>query len=330
MSQVRAFNHDILIGPYGASSLKSAADFHAAGANAAWFHGFDEASFSACDAFGLAACVEFPTFRADFARRPELVPIGIDGLPIRHGELVQGVCLSNLDFLAEIEANLRQGIRQFNPRGIWFDYLAYAGWFETPRPDLQDNCFCQSCMKDFCQTTGIDADTPMQIVSEHGDAWQTYKRRKIAGYSRHYANLVREIHPDCIIGIYMCPWQPYEFDAALGRIFGQDYQLLAESVDVFTPLIYVHKSGREPTWGKAYLEASDHFVPPGKKVQLILDYLDFPDSLEATARSGVASWGFQMYGGGEVFDHPKQIDIFRRSAEQIRRMWQDNRAIRPV
>jgi hypothetical protein len=37
-----------------------------------------------------------------------------------------------------------------------------------------------------------------------------------------------------------------------------------------------------------------------------------------------------MYGGGEVFDHPKQIDIFRRSAEQIRRMWQDNRAIRPV
>jgi len=323
MSPERIASQEIMIGPYGASSLKAASAFHSAGANAAWFHGFDDASFAACDRFDLAACVEFPTFRADFSRRPELVPIGVDGQPIRYGDLVQGVCLSNQDFLAEIEANLRNGIRQFKPKGIWFDYLTYAGWFETPQPDLQDNCFCRSCIADFCQTTGIDADTPLQIIAEHGDSWHHYKRHKIAGYARHYASLVHEIHPGCIIGIYMCPWQPSEFDGALGRIFGQDYHLLADSVDVFTPLIYVYKSGREPSWGKAYLEASDRFVPPGKKVQLILDYLDFPGSLEKTARSGVASWGFQMYGGGAIFDYGEQIDIFRRSAEQIRLMWQD-------
>ena len=39
-------------------------------------------------------CAEFATFRADFDARPELIPIWADGRPIRYGQLVQGVCLS--------------------------------------------------------------------------------------------------------------------------------------------------------------------------------------------------------------------------------------------
>ena len=70
------------------------------GANYAtlWFHGFDAAAFDACQKRDIAACVEFKTFRADFATRPELIPIGVDGKPIRYGKLVQGVCLSKQRF----------------------------------------------------------------------------------------------------------------------------------------------------------------------------------------------------------------------------------------
>jgi hypothetical protein len=79
-----------------------------------------------------------------------------------------------------------------------------------------------------------------------------------------------------VIGAYMCPWTPQEFDGALRRIFAQDYNLLAEFIDVFTPLIYAHKSGRPAQWGREFLEQSPVFIPSGAKTQLILDMLDFP------------------------------------------------------
>ena len=147
-----------LFGPYGSGALKYADRLAAHGANACWFHGFDARAFELCAQNKLAACVEFKTFRADFAQRPELIPIGVDGRPIRYGSLVQGVCLSKKEFLAETEAHLLDGLKQFRPAGIWLDYLTYGGWFETPDPDLQESCFCPECVAEFRQSTGCEGD----------------------------------------------------------------------------------------------------------------------------------------------------------------------------
>src|SRR5262245_31835903 len=110
-------------GPYGGSALAHPDRILALGGNAAWFHMFDPASFEACARHNLAACVEFKTFRADFDTHPELVPIGSDGRPIRYGELIQGVCLSQSAFLEETEAALIAGVTAYQPAGIWLDYL---------------------------------------------------------------------------------------------------------------------------------------------------------------------------------------------------------------
>jgi hypothetical protein len=115
----------------------------------------------------------------------------------------------------------------------------------------------------------------------------------------------------------MCPWTPEEFDGALTRIFAQDYNLLAPAIDVFTPLIYVQKSGRSAQWGRYFLEQASKFVPHHRKVQLILDAQDFPDSLLATAESSQPSWGIQLFGGAQVFSDSKQAQIFRTAVEQI-------------
>ncbi|MCJ7818702.1 MAG: hypothetical protein MUP25_02640, partial [Syntrophales bacterium] len=149
-------SHPVLFGPYGSNALAYIDRFAEYGANAAWFHGFDQDAFEACQVHGIAPCVEFKTFRADFVARPALIPTGADGEPIRYGSLVQGVCLSQGDFLEETEANLLEGIKNYQPTGIWLDYLTYAGWFETPHPDLQESCFCPDCIADFCTATGID------------------------------------------------------------------------------------------------------------------------------------------------------------------------------
>jgi hypothetical protein len=309
----------LLFGPYGSAALVYIDRFAAYGANACWFHGFDPAAFEACRQHRLAACVEFKTFRADFNARPELIPTGVDGRPIRYGQLVQGVCLSQQEFLEETEENLLAGLRTFQPAGIWLDYLTYAGWFETPQPDLQESCFCPACIADFCEAMDLDVTTPGQILAGYSGQWTRYKCERVARFAAHYAELIRSHLPHCIVGAYMCPWTPDEFDGALTRIFAQDYALLAPAIDVFTPLIYVQKSGRSAGWGRDFLEQAPTFIPPDHKVQLILDALDFPDSLLAAAEASRPSWGIQLFGGAHVFSDPAQAQIFLTAVEQIRR-----------
>ena len=308
----------VFFGPYGSAALQYVDRFAAYGANACWFHGFDGAAFEACERHGIAACVEFKTFRADFDAHPELIPIGVDGQPVRYGSLVQGVCLSQQDFIDEVEHNLIAGLREYRPAGIWLDYLTYAGWFETPEPDLQESCFCAACVRDFCAATGIDAASPDEILARYADQWTQHKCERIAAFGRRYAELIRTYLPGCIVGAYMCPWTPAEFDGALTRIFGQDYARLAPSIDVFTPLIYCKKSGRTPDWGREFLHQAPSFVPAERKVQLILDAIDFPVSLLAAAASPRPSWGMQLFGGAQVFSDAEGARILRSAVEQIR------------
>jgi hypothetical protein len=279
---------------------------------------FDAGAFDACARRGIAACVEFKTFRADFDAHPELIPIGVDGRPIRYGRLVQGVCLSQPAFLEETETHLRAGVATYRPAGIWLDYLTYAGWFEEPDPDLQESCFCRACIATFCEATGIDAPTPAEILTRHAGAWAEHKCARIAGFAARYAQIIRAALPGCVVGAYMCPWTPAEFDSALTRIFAQDYARLAPAIDVFTPLIYGTKSGRPATWGRAFLEAAPGFVPPDRPVQLILDALDGPASLAETAAAARPSWGLQVFGGDKVFADPAFARVFQEAVARIR------------
>jgi hypothetical protein len=308
----------LLFGPYGGGALAHVGRLAEHGANACWFHMFDEAAFEACQGHGIAACVEFKTFRADFDANPELIPIGADGRPIRYGALVQGVCLSQPAFLEQTEASLRAGVRDFQPAGIWLDYLTYAGWFEVPDPDLQESCFCPGCIATFCEQTGIDAPTPAEILGRHAARWAQHKCERIAGFGAHYAQIIRAALPQCVIGAYMCPWTPAEFDGALTRIFAQDYALLAPAIDVFTPLIYGTKSGRPASWGRELLEAAPAFVPRERRVQVILDALDGPESLLETAAAATPSWGLQLFGGAAIFADPALARAFRTAVERIR------------
>ncbi|MCJ7700670.1 MAG: hypothetical protein MUO62_03730, partial [Anaerolineales bacterium] len=145
-----------------------------------------------------------------------------------------------------------------------------------------------------------------------------HKCERIARLGAYYAGVIRRQLPGCTIGAYMCPWQPEEFDRALTRIFAQDYTMLAPAIDIFTPLIYAKKSGRSPDWGRAFLEAEAGFIPPEREVQLILDALDFPDSLEAAAAASRPSYGIQMFNGAQVFSDPQKAAVFRTAVEEIR------------
>ena len=102
-------------------------------------------------------------------------------------------------------------------------------------------------------------------MQKHAVLWRRHKCEKNRRFAARYAGLIRASQPDCIIGAYMCPWAPHEYDGAITRIFGQDVDLLADAIDVFTPLIYTAKSGRSADWGKEYLEKSGEWMPSRQK-----------------------------------------------------------------
>jgi len=306
-----------MIGTYGSSALKHSAQFSGINADTAWFHGFDDWAFNECAKHGINACVEFAAFRADYQKFPHLIPKGIDGLPIRHGENLQGICLSNPDFLEEIETRLKAGLSAYSPAGIWLDYMTFGGWFEDPTPDLQDSCFCTDCIKHFNQMTNIDETEPKRITANHRETWIAYKCRRVADFTAKYASIIRSMRPQAVIGIYMCPYTPNEYNGALRGIFAQDYALLAPSIDIFTPLIYCAKSGRDAGWGRTFLEVSPSFVPAGKPVQLILDAKDYPACMEQTVLSSVRSKGLQMFSGVEIFKDKSSMEIFARCALKL-------------
>ena len=87
---------------------------------------------------------------------------------------------------------------------------------------------------------------------------------------------------------------------------------------MFTPLIYCTKSGKAPDWGRKFLEAAPGFVPQGRSVQLILDALEYPDSLLAAAQSAVPSRGIQVFSGDRIFSDPAWAAIFAKAVGQIR------------
>jgi len=305
-----------LYGVYGNRGKEYTTEMKSIGCNSLWFYGFDEEAFESCAAAGLAACVEFKTFCDDFDRNPHLIPIGIDGKPIRYGENVQGICLSQREYIEQRFFELEQGLKIFTPQGVWLDYLSYAGWFESPSPDLQESCFCSSCVETFCSETGLDVQSPAEIISSYQRQWTDHKCKRIADLGQRFANTIKTVNSDCIVGVYMCPWQPHEFEGALRRIFAQDYKLFSEFTDVFTPLIYAGKSGRHPSWGKEFLKASNQFVPNYLPVQPILDMLDFPESLEEIVRTD--TWGFQLFGGADIFDDVEKKKTFAKLISMIK------------
>jgi hypothetical protein len=59
---------------------------------------------------------------------------------------------------------------------------------------------------------------------------------------------VEELKPGTLLGIYHCPWTDDEFDGARRQILGLDYDLLRDVVDVFSPMVYHARMGRNPDW----------------------------------------------------------------------------------
>jgi len=205
---------------------------------------------------GLKVYAEFATLNGKnyVDQHPEAWAINEKGERVEAASWFMGVCPTEPGFRQYRFNQLRDLLKEYELDGVWMDYVHWHAQFEEPEPILEETCFCDHCLGTFSEDAGIgipEGSIPEKarwILENHDKSWREWRCRVINDWAREMKSILREIRPEALLGLYHCPWDDQEFNGARYRILGLDYDLLKETIDVFSPMVYHGRMGRDPGW----------------------------------------------------------------------------------
>lgn len=205
---------------------------------------------------GMKVYAEFATLNGKnyVEEHPEAWAINEKGEPVEAASWFMGVCPTEPGFRQYRFNLLRKLLSEFDIDGVWMDYVHWHAQFEEPEPILPETCFCEQCLAAFSNDTGLEIpegktpDKAQWILENHDPEWRDWRCKVILDWSVEIRNIINEVKPGILLGIYHCPWTDEEFDGARRRILGLDYDLLRDFFDVFSPMVYHARMGRGPGW----------------------------------------------------------------------------------
>ncbi|MEQ6118944.1 family 10 glycosylhydrolase [Reichenbachiella sp. MALMAid0571] len=211
---------------------------------------------------GAKVFAEFATLNGKnyVEKHPEAWAINEKGNKIEAATWFMGVCPTEPEFRKYRFAQLRELLVNFDLDGVWMDYVHWHAQFEDPKPILPETCFCDHCLANFSQSTGLEipgkntSESAAWILNNHEEMWRKWRCKVIFDWTVEIKQIVKEIRPKALLGLYHCPWNDQDFDGARRRILGLDYDLLQETVDVFSPMVYHARMGRNPEWVEENIE----------------------------------------------------------------------------
>ncbi len=205
---------------------------------------------------GLKVYAEFATLNGKnyVQDHPEAWAINDKGERVEAASWFMGVCPSEPGFKAFRMKQLRDLLTTFDLDGIWMDYVHWHAQFEEPEPILPETCFCNHCLDKFSRETEIDI--PEGSISEKAEwilentdpEWRDWRCEVIKEWAVDMKAIIQEVKPGALLGLYHCPWDDSEFNGARRRILGLDYDILKDVIDVFSPMVYHGRMGRDPEW----------------------------------------------------------------------------------
>ncbi len=207
---------------------------------------------------GLRVFAEFATLNGKnyVEKHPEAWALNEKGEKVEAASWFMGVCPTDPGFRQYRFNQLQELLLKFDLDGVWMDYLHWHAQFEEPEPILPETCFCNHCLKTFSKDTGIGlltgtiSEKAKWILNHENKQWRDWRCKIIYGWTAGIKEIISEIRPEALLGLYHCPWNDSEFNGARRRILGLDYDLLKETVDVFSPMVYHGRMGRKPQWVK--------------------------------------------------------------------------------
>ena len=207
---------------------------------------------------GLKVFAEFATLNGKnyVDKHPEAWAINEKGEKVQAASWFMGVCPTDPGFRQYRFDQLRELLLEYDLDGVWMDYAHWHAQFEAPKPILPETCFCTHCLDNFSTNSGIEipdgtiSEKAQWILTKHDILWRDWRCHVIYDWAYEMKSIIREIRPRALLGLYHCPWNDQEFNGARRRILGLDYDLLKETIDVFSPMVYHARMGRDPDWVK--------------------------------------------------------------------------------
>ena len=280
---------------------------------------------------GLRVYAEFATLNGKgyVDEHPEAWAIDEKGKRVGPASWFMGVCPTEPGFRQYRIGQLRELMRKLDLDGVWMDYFHWHAQFEEPEPILPETCFCNNCLESFSIDSGIQLpegtipEKAAWILSNCDPAWRDWRCRIILEWAVDIRTVIKEDKPDALLGLYHCPWNDEEFDGARRRILGLDYDLLKDVIDVFSPMVYHGRMGREPVWVKENIEWFCKRLNIGKgtfpKVWPIVQAYNDPgiiskEEFEVVLRGGLSanSTGVMMFTSQAVAEDSLKIAIMKK------------------
>lgn len=303
------------------------------GVNAVFIHdgAITETIMARAKTEGLKVFAEFATLNGKnyVDKHPEAWPIDQHGNKAPAATWFMGVCPTEPAFRQHRIDELKKLLNGFDLDGVWLDYLHWHAQFEDPEPILPETCFCEHCLSSFQSTSGIklpEGNTAKKaewILTNHDSAWRNWRCTVIAGWVKDFKTIINKEKPGALLGVYHCPWDDDDFNGARRRNLGLDYAMLREHVDVFSPMVYHGRMGKDPGWVKENIEwfckTLDITEGSFPKVWPIVQAHNDPgnisaDEFEKVLRYGAGgkATGVMMFTSYSVAEDEKKIGVMKK------------------
>ncbi len=286
---------------------------------------------------GARVFAEFATLNGKkyVETHPEAWAINEQGERVEAASWFMGVCPTEPGFRQYRQNQLRDLLSRFELDGVWLDYIHWHAQFEEPEPILPETCFCDHCMETFAAARDLqlpEGNTPEQanwILTQHDRQWRDWRCQVIIEWVKDMRQILKEMHPQALLGLYHCPWNDEEFEGARRRILGLDYDMLREFVDVFSPMVYHGRMERKPEWVAENITwFSDRInAQPGNtpKIWPIVQAYDDPEPIspqefEQVLLGGLAgaSSGVMMFTATAVAKNNPKTEMMKKVYKELR------------
>jgi len=279
---------------------------------------------------GLLVFAEFATLNGKnyVDVHPEAWAIDEKGEKVQAASWFMGVCPTDPGFRKYRLDQLRDLLLEYELDGVWLDYVHWHAQFEDPEPILPETCFCDHCLETFSDDSKVElpegpsSERAQWILNNHDKQWRDWRCKVIYNWTEEMKSLLEEIKPEALLGLYHCPWDDVEFDGARRRILGLDYDLLKETIDVFSPMVYHGRMGRKPDWVREHINWLCNRLDVGKnsypKVWPIVQAHNDPniissEEFETVLRNGLSgkSSGVMMFTTNAVAEDEGKIEVMK-------------------
>lgn len=218
---------------------------------------------------------------AALERLPDARPVDADGQPDRGIDWYVGICPTHEAYVSEKVAKLRRVTAEFQPDGIFLQFIRYPGFWEnwTWSPDYvftnRDRfCFCDRCRSLFADEQGIvlpagsAASHAVTILADHAQSWASWRCEQVAAVVGRIRTAVNDEAPGTGLMLNTLPFPTADFGGQdVRRTFAaQDLRLLAPQVERFELMTYLQILNRPISWLSEAIEDARGRLPPDREV----------------------------------------------------------------